>query len=159
MSGVRLEPVPYAKKDVLARLLQLYIYDFTEFEYQPVGEDGRYSYRYLDEYWAPAPGEQRHAYFIRLGGRELAGFVLVRVVNGSNVMAEFFVMRPYRRGGTGSAAAKLAFAAHEGEWIVHEHPKNLPAQTFWRRVIGDVSGGAFSERIEPDGAVTQRFRM
>lgn len=159
MIRVRVEPVPYAKKDVLARLLQLYIYDFTEFEYQPVGEDGRYPYRYLDEYWAPAPGEQRHAYFIWLEGGELAGFALVRVVNGSNVMSEFFVMRPYRRGGAGSAAAKQVFAAHEGEWIVHEHPKNLPAQAFWRRVIGDVSGGTFSERIEPDGAVTQRFRM
>ena len=159
MSGIRLEPVPYAKKDVLARLLQLYLYDFTEFEYQPVGDDGRYSYRYLDEYWAPAAGEERHAYFIRFEGGELAGFALIRVVNGSNVMSEFFVMRPYRRGGTGSTAAKAAFEAHPGEWIVHEHPRNGVAQAFWRKVIGEVSGGAFSEVIEPDGAVTQRFRL
>ena len=158
MTQVTIEPVPYAQKDVLRSMLQLYMYDFTEFEQQALGEDGRYPYRYFDEYWAPAAGEERHAYFIRNGG-ELAGFAMVRVVNGSNVMSEFFVMRPYRRGRAGMTAANLVFKAHPGSWIVHEHPRNLPAQAFWRRAIGAATSGAFSEVLEPDGAVTQRFTI
>ncbi len=158
MTLVELGPVPFARKDVLRSLLQLYIYDFTEFEPQALGEDGRYPYRYFDEYWAPAAGEERYAYLVRRDG-ELAGFAMVRVVNGSNVMSEFFVMRPHRRGGTGVAAAKAVFAAHPGSWIVHEHPANLPAQAFWRRAIGEATNGAFTEVLEPDGAVTQRFTI
>jgi len=156
MTPVAIEPVDYAHKEVLGSLLQLYLYDFTEFEPATIEEDGRYPYRYLDEYCAPAPGEERHAYFIRKDGH-LAGFAMVRVVNNSNVMSEFFVMRPYRRSGTGAEAAKAVFQAHPGDWIVHEHPANLPAQAFWRRAIGDATGGAFTEVTEPDGAVTQRF--
>jgi predicted acetyltransferase len=158
MRQVEIEPVPFARKDVLRSLLQLYIYDFTEFEQRPLGEDGRYAYPYFDEYWAPASGEQRFAYFVRVDG-ELAGMAMVRVVNGSNVMSEFFVMRPHRRGGTGMAAARAVFKAHPGNWIVHEHPANLPAQAFWRRAIGAVTNGDFAEVIEPDGAVTQRFTI
>lgn len=157
MTGVRLAPVPQVQREVLARLLQLYIYDFTEFEPRPLDEEGHYPYAYLDEYWAPAPGEARFAYFIRLEDGELAGFVLIRALNGVNIMSEFFVMRPHRRHHIGAAAALLALRAHPGQWVVHEHPRNLPAQAFWRMVIGEATGGRFTEQLEPDGAVTQRF--
>ena len=155
---VAIEPVPFEHKDVLARLVQLYLYDFTEFEPQPLGADGEYPYRYLDEYWAPAPGESRFAYFVRAGPeRELAGFAMVRLVNGVNVMAEFHVLRPYRRGGVGAQAAKLVFASHPGPWLVHEVAANVPAQAFWRRVIGQFTAGQFEEEQDADGALTQRF--
>jgi predicted acetyltransferase len=156
--GVTIELVPPEQKAVLRRLLQLYLYDFTEFEDQPLGDDGEYRYAYFEEYWAPAPGEERYPYFIR-GEGKLAGFAMVRVLNGSNVMSEFFVLRPYRRGGIGGAAAKAVFRAHPGPWIVHEHPKNLAAQAFWPRVIGELTGGNFEETREPDGALTQRFTI
>ena len=156
--SVTIERVPLEQKPVLARLLQLYLYDFTEFEPRPLNTSGEYEYAYLDAYWAPEPGEERYPYFIRSDG-DLAGFALVRVVNGSNVMSEFFVMRPYRRGGLGGEAAKAVFDAHAGPWIVHEHPGNLPAQAFWRRVIAEFTGGRFEESSEPDGALTQRFTV
>lgn len=155
---VTVEPVPLEQKPVLARLLQLYLYDFTEFVPLPLNEEGEYPYAYLSAYWAPALGEERHAYFIRVDG-ELAGFAMVRVVNDTNVMSEFFVLRPYRRGGAGTGAAKAVFAAHPGRWIVHQHPRNLAAQAFWRRVIGEVTGGEFEEFCEADGALTQRFTV
>ncbi len=153
---VRIEAVPLTKRDVLAQLLQLYIYDFTEFEPRAVGEDGTFSYRYLDEYWAPVAGEERHPFFIR-AGEELAGFAMVRVVNGSRVMAEFFVLRKHRGQGVGAKAARLVFSALRGDWIVHEHPANKPAQRFWSQVIRAVTGGDFEETVGEDGAWTQRF--
>ena len=111
IAEVSIELVPFAQKHVLGRLLQLYLYDFTEFVSLTLAADGEYPYEYLDSYWAPAPCESRYPYFIRGEGTELAGFAMVRVVNDVNVMAEFCVLRPYRRGGLGSAAAKLVFEA------------------------------------------------
>lgn len=153
-SPVSIEPVPLEAKPVLARLLQLYLYDFTEFEPRELEESGAYPYRYLDEYWAPAEGESRHAFFIR-DGAALAGFAMVRVVNGVNVMSEFFVLRGHRRAGVGGAAAQLVFEALPGRWLVHEVATNLPAQAFWHRTIAEVTGAAYSE--DSDDGLTQRF--
>ena len=156
-SELSVKPAGFDEKPVVAQLLQLYLYDFTEFipELKP-GPDGLYPYAYLDLYWAPGPGEERRPFLIRSGDK-LAGFALVRTVNDHHVMAEFFVLRPHRRSGLGSAAAKEVFRRLPGQWIVHEHPANRPAQAFWRRIIGEFTGGDFSEVTEPDGAVTQRF--
>ncbi len=155
---VTIELVPSAKKPVLWRLLQLYIYDFTEFEAMPMDEEAVFSYRYFDEYWNPAAGEERHPYFIRVDGA-LAGFAMVRTVNGSHVMSEFFVMRRFRRGGVGSSAVKLVLAVLPGKWIIHEHPANLVAQEFWPRVVREVTGGDFEQQRGSDGALTQRFTV
>ncbi|MFN8618300.1 MAG: GNAT family N-acetyltransferase [Dehalococcoidia bacterium] len=154
---VTVTPASLEEKPVLWRLLQLYHYDFTEFiDDLKLEPNGEYAYRYLDNYWAPEPGEQRHPFLIRAGG-ELAGFALVRFVNNHYVMAEFFVMRPYRRHNVGATAAKDLFRTFPGDWIVHEVPKNRPAQAFWRRVIDEFTTGDFTEKVEDDGAYTQRF--
>jgi predicted acetyltransferase len=154
---VSIEPVEVAEKPILWRLLQLYIYDFTEFEEMPMDDGAEFTYRYFDEYWAPAKGEQRYPYFIRADGA-LAGFAMIRSVNGKHVMAEFFVMRRFRRSGVGSTAVKLILGERPGDWIIHEHPANLVAQEFWPRVIGEVTDGRFEQEREKDGALTQRFR-
>ena len=158
MADVTIEPVPFEQKHVLGRLLQLYFYDFSEFLPLKLNAEGEYPYRYLDAYWAPDPGESRYAYFIRNGpGSDLAGFAMVRVVNSVNVMAEFCVLRPCRRGGIGSSAVKLLLEKHPGRWLIHEVATNLPAQAFWRRVIEEVTSGRFEEEREVDGGLTQRF--
>ncbi len=144
------------EKPVLHRLLQLYLYDFTEFIGGELSAHGEYEDPYLDHYWQPAAGETRVPYLVRVGGR-LAGFALVRREGeGPWTMAEFFVLRPYRRGGVGARVAKAVFERHPGAWSVHEVPANVPAQAFWRRVIGEVTGGVFAEESDENG-VTQRF--
>lgn len=153
---VSIEPVAYEHKAVLRRMIQLYLYDFSEFETLELNGHGEFDYRYLDHYWAPEPGESRYPFFIQAGGRRV-GFALVRALNGVNVVSEFFVMRGHRRGGIGTAAAKLLFSRLPGEWLVHQVPANLPAQAFWRGVIAAVTRGDYTEAIDADG-VTQRFR-
>jgi len=152
--AVTIEAVPLSAKPVLAGLLQLYLHDFTDFEPREIGPDGQYPYAYLDEYWSSAPGEQRYPFLIRDDGA-LAGFAMVRVVNGVNVLSEFFVLRGHRRRGVGEAAARQVFARLPGRWLVHEVPANVPAQRFWRRVIGEVTGGNYEE--ETGDGLTQRF--
>jgi predicted acetyltransferase len=148
-------PATLDEKPVLARLLQLYQYDFTEFVPLSLGDDGLYPYRYLDAYWSPEPGGERYPLLFRVDG-ELAGFALVRFLNQAHVMSEFFVMRPFRRRGIGAEAAKNVFSRFSGRWIVHEVPGNRPAQAFWRSVISEFTHGDFEETVDADG-VTQRF--
>lgn len=156
---VTIERVPFEQKGVLRRLLQFYLYDFSEIEPENVrmGADGEFPYRYLDHYWAPDAGEERHPYFIRADG-ELAGLALVRRVNGVFVMSEFFVLRTYRRERVGARAATAVFKQHPGRWIVQEVAPNVAAQVFWRGVIAEVTQGDYTEEQSERG-VTQRFEI
>ncbi len=145
--NVELVEATVADKPALDRLLELYQYDFTEYTDDDVGPDGRFGYRYLDAYFAEP---DRHAFLVRAGG-QLAGFVLVRRAPASvgdgevSDMAEFFVVRKYRRRGVGAAAARRAFDVFPGRWEVREMAANTPAQAFWRRIIADYTRGHFDE--------------
>jgi predicted acetyltransferase len=72
-------------------------------------------------------------------------------------MAEFFVIDAARRRGVGASAAMLLFARFAGDWEVLEDEHNRPALKFWRQVIGQHTGGRFSE-TRADGEVRHRFR-
>lgn len=149
-----------ADRSRLANLLELYLYDFSAFDDAELGADGRYGYTYLDRYWTE-PG--RYAFLIQIDGW-LAGFALVRTVeadeNPLRSIAEFFVLRKYRRLGVGRTAAQRIFDLFPGHWQVNQEAANLPAQAFWRRVIGEYTGGCFTEGWQaaeaPVGPV-QRF--
>lgn len=149
-----------ADRQVLANLLELYRYDFTEFDDEDIGDDGRFGYRYLDSYWS---AEGRHAFVIRAGGK-LAGFVLLRQTRsaaGGLAMdvSEFFVMRRYRRQGVGEDVARHIFDRFPGKWEVRELERNLPAQAFWRRVIDRYTGGRFEDGGWDDGQARGSVQM
>lgn len=118
---IRLEKVSYEDKAVLRNLLELYMYDFSEFREgdNDVNEHGLYGYKYLDHYWTE-PG--RHPFLVRVGTK-LAGFVLVRTTRMSDEStcystAEFFIMRKYRHQGIGQAVAFQVFDMFPGRWRV-----------------------------------------
>src|SRR2546428_3149200 len=50
---------PENARPVLRRLVELYLYDFSEFDGADVGPHGEYGYRYLDHYWTDP---DRHAF-------------------------------------------------------------------------------------------------
>lgn len=68
-------------------------------------------------------------------------------------MAEFFVLRNYRRRGIGQTAVQWVFAHHPGRWIVKQLAQNTQAIAFWRRVIGQATGGSYLETRQPKGIV------
>jgi predicted acetyltransferase len=136
---------------VIRRLLELYLHDFSEFSGQDLDEHGEYGYRSLDQYWTD-PG--RHAFLVRVDGR-LAGFALVRRVGQAMEMAEFFVVRKYRRQGVGTTAAHRLFHRFPGEWRVAYDPANVAAQAFWRRTVQGSAADRFTERREGDRIVQQ----
>jgi predicted acetyltransferase len=149
MPRVDVDDATFDEKPILRQLLELYAHDFSELNGADVDEHGVYGYRYLDNYWTE-PG--RHPFLIRVDGR-IAGFAFVR--SGSpHDMAEFFVMRKYRRGGIGVEAARAVFARFPGEWQVRELEANVGAVAFWRRAIPLP----FTEDTNHEGPV-QHFSM
>lgn len=147
-----------AERPLLERLLQLYLYDFSELDGDDVGDDGRFPYPWFDLY-GTKPGH--HGLILRIRGRP-AGFVLLDEPGGDDhpdrhVVQEFFVMRAYRRGGYGTAMAQTLFDRFPGSWQVAQVAPNLAAQAFWRRVIAAHTGGRSTERVTERGVVIQEF--
>ncbi len=146
---VRVEAVAYADKAVLQRLIEFYVYDYSEYMGWDVDAHGVFGYRYLDNYWTEP---ERHPFFIRADDA-LAGFALVRS-GARHDMAEFFVLRKYRRSRVGTDAARTVFELFPGDWEVRQLAENEVATTFWRSAI-PVS---FREEIR-DGRPVQCFTI
>lgn len=132
-----IRPATLADRPVVERLLEFYLYDMAELYRFPIGADARYAYDRLDQFW-------QHPYLLTSGG-DLAGLALV--INPCPItarapcwfMAEFFVMRPYRRTGLGRAAAGEILAAHSGPWHVGVIKRNAAALAFWTGILANQS--------------------
>jgi predicted acetyltransferase len=151
--SVELVPTTPNDEPSLTRLMQLYAYDFSEFMGLDVGDDGLFGARDpLSRCWAE---RWRHAFLCRVGGR-LAGFVILdersRLTGDPEVMdiAEFFVMRKYRRKGIGSACAAQVFDLFPRRWEVRQQANNAAATVFWRKTIHRYTGGRFRETLFDD---------
>lgn len=135
------------QKSILRQLIELYEYDFSEFNDADVNASGHYGYTYLDHYWTE---EKRRAYFVKVDS-QYAGFVLVNdytynmVDEDARSIAEFFIMRKYRRRGIGKLVASKVFDTFKGTWVVLQHGNNEASQHFWTRTINEYTGGNYSE--------------
>jgi predicted acetyltransferase len=144
---ISLDPASAAERPVLENLFQLYAYDWSELGWMELGPDGRFADPSLDGYWRDP---DRHPFLIRVDGR-LAGFALVagtsRLTGAAGVfdMAEFFVLRKYRRQGVGFAAASAAFDRFTGRWEIRQRDENVAATAFWRRVVARYTDGRYRE--------------
>jgi len=144
---ISLGPATKAERAALDNLMQLYIYDWSELRPLDVADDGRFPDYPLDAYWKDA---WRHPLLLRVDGR-LAGFALVsarsRLTGAEGVfdMAEFFVMRRFRRKGVGLAAAAAAFDRFRGPWEIRQRDEATAATAFWRRAVDRYTGGSYRE--------------
>ena len=134
-----------ADRAVVDRLMELYLHDFSEFDGSDVDEHGLYRYYDLDYYWMePA----RAALVVQVEGK-WAGFVLtsdeIQLEGGERSVAEFFILRKYRRSGLGTRVAEALFERTLAQWEVGVHLSNAPACAFWRRMIANYTGGKFRE--------------
>lgn len=132
---VRLDAATMSDAALLSNLLELYIHDLSAaFPSIEMGADGRFGYPGLPLYWSEP--ERRFAFLIRFEGR-IAGFALA--MRGSPVsddpevldVAEFFILRRYRRVGVGRQAAFLLWNSLPGKWIVRVSEGNPGGLRFW----------------------------
>ena len=144
---VAIERATKDDKPVLRNLMELYQHDHSEWDGTDVDEHGVYGYTYLDHYWTE---EGRHPFIVRVDGK-IAGFVLVRTppnTDCENQIAEFFIVRKYRRKGIGKIVAHRVFDMFPGRWAVTQVESNLPARRFWESVISDYTDGSFEQTEE-----------
>lgn len=135
-----------SERELIRRMMQLYLYDFSEYEDEDLDEHALFIYGDLDYFWF----EATHAAFIITVDGKLGGFVLVSnevaLAENERLLTEFFVLRKYRRRGVGKTAARLVFDQLPGKWEAHVIARNQPAQAFWRAVVADYTGGAYQEQ-------------
>jgi len=143
-TDVAVVPAGREQQPILANLLELYAHDFSEFHDVEIGPDGRFGYKHLGLYWIEAG---RHPFLVRVDGK-LAGLVLVK--RGSEIsgdvtvwdMAEFFVLRGYRRHGIGTEAAHQVWRQLPGRWEIRVMESNVAALGFWVDAIAKFAGEA-----------------
>lgn len=149
------------QEPVVANLLELYAYDFSDFHPMNLGPDGRFGYKGLSRYWSET---DRLPFLIKVEGR-LAGLVLVkreRGVLGTETVwdvAEFFILRTFRRQGVGARVAHEIWCRYPGKWQVRVMESNQNAWRFWEHTIRSFVGddfrvGRFDKRGESWHLVT-----
>ncbi len=144
---ITVKKLAYEDKHILQNLMQFYVYDFSVIEDLDVNGFGLYNYRYLDYYWVEP---DRTPYVIQESSR-LTGFVLVNrhtflaTNKDAHSIAEFFVLKKYRRQGVGRRAFQKTISIHPGKWEVSATLKNTGARQFWEKVIGDFTLGNFEK--------------
>ena len=137
---IKLEIMDIAQKSVLVQLMELYNYEFSEYEDEDVNEHGYYGYSHIDDYWNE---EGRYPYLIRADGK-IAGFALIcshcHCITGPDArcFGEFFVMLKYRRNGIGKKVALALIDQHKGNWEIMHLNNNKKAGNFWNTVINTL---------------------
>jgi predicted acetyltransferase len=137
--NVSLKKAGFSDRHILANLLQLYIYDFSEFLELDLNDEGRFREYFLDDYLI----SPEKSAFLVLVDRKLAGFVLVSADTilsrnqGGKCIKEFFVTRRYRRKGVGRIVAGMTWDLYPGKWEMKVELTNAPAQKFWEAAIRD----------------------
>jgi len=138
-------------KPLLANLMQLFLHDFSEFttdqsDAGDIDENGLFEYKYFDAYWQE---ENREPLLIRFQKRPI-GFALINNWSALNrradySVAEFFVLRKYRKAGLGTQAAVSIITNRPGDWEIPINQNNTPALSFWRAVVKQLPECAFKE--------------
>jgi len=154
------------ERGVCENLLQLYMYDFSEFAGGVAGPDGRFHYH--DDFGERWGQPWFHPFLLMVFDTDPkdgatawrpAGFAFVanqsyfaeRAGPDQWLMDDFFVMRKYRRAGAGTMLARWCFDRFRGHWEVGEMPQNTAAQAFWRKVIAEYTGERYREVTDAPG--------
>ena len=146
-----LRPATLEDRLPLYRMLELYQHDLSDLWDQDLDAHGEYGYP-LDRYWQQ---DGAVPYVFSVDGRWAGAALVDRDVplpGGEHWLAQFFVLKKYRRRGLGRRVACQVFDRHPGRWQVGQMPGNAVAQAFWRRVVGDYSGGRYDEHRLTEGA-------
>lgn len=150
--AIGIEPARGSDLKLLENLLELYVHDMSAyFPNVELGPDGRFGYAKLPLYWSEP---DRYPFLIRMESR-VVGFALV--TRGSPVsddpatydIAEFFVLRAYRRLGVGRRAAFALWQTLRGPWTVRVSVGNAGAARFWSDAVGRFTENGAVESARP----------
>lgn len=145
----------------LQQLLELYQYELSDIWTQEADSEAKYGY----DIQRHRQAERFHAH-VALQESQYVGFALVAPAGVTRRegywMEQFFIHKRYRGTGAGSALAKHVLSSYPGPWEIGQMPANHAAQAFWRKVISQVTGGAYVELVVTEGwwqGVVQQFNV
>lgn len=121
-------------KYIIQNLFQLYEHDSSEFDGYDVNSHGLFDFHFLDLYWI----DETRFPFLFFVDHQIAGFALVnkRTSTGADYnLADFFVLRKYRKMGVGKQVAYSLFDQFSGSWEIPQTKSNVPAQNFWEKIV------------------------
>ena len=129
----------------LANLYPLYLHDLSEFTgHYVLDGNGRWAPFYVDDWNRRGP--ECTTEILRVEG-SAAGFAMVSRPPFPHMpqdvdyrLCEFFVAKPFRRGGHGTRFAQEIFARCPGSWQLEVVLQNEPALLFWRRILEPYAG-------------------
>ena len=157
---VSLDTATAADAALLSDLIEEYAEELSDvFPAMARGLDGRFGYPRLPLYWSEP--ERRFAFVVRVDG-EVAGCVLA--TRGSPAasdprvldVAEFFVVRRYRRLGVGQRAARLLWRRLPGTWTVRVAEGNRAGLAFWADVLEAAAPEGVTVSVRPSGPTSWR---
>ncbi len=136
------------EEPVLRRLMELYLYDFSDFVSMDLNQEGLFGFgEYMDSMYRPP-----FRNFLALVKGKIVGFAMVcdrsylTEDDGVHDIAQFFVLRKYRRQGIGEDLAQDMFERFPGRWEVRVMAENSAGAEFWRNVVKGYTRGRFEER-------------
>lgn len=148
-------------KEQVYRLLQFSEYDFSTYIGTDLNSRGEFEYEHFADYFTDP---DRKIYLLRVRDHP-AGFAFINHVayhcKEKEVLcvAEFFIMKKYRRKGYGNMLAKTIFDAQKGKWGVFQMKSNVAAGLFWEKVIADYTKNNYAvfDAANDDGHAGRAF--
>ncbi|MBM7661929.1 putative acetyltransferase [Bacillus mesophilus] len=153
---VQLREVMVKEKEVLANLLEYYVYEFSPILKLDVSSEGKYGFNRIDDYFI---NPNLHPYFIIYDGN-IAGFSIVERVLDKEFdfrIDQFFILKRYGSLGLGHDAALKSFDLYRGKWKITQTETNYRAQSFWRKTIKLYTDNKFEEYYDEQRRSVQTF--
>jgi ribosomal-protein-alanine N-acetyltransferase len=143
---ILLSPASIADYPIIQNMASYYAYDVSEYMGWPQQNDGKHSIG-MDfiKYWQ---AENTFPLIIKYQD-ELVGFVIIDknvsdLSNDFNI-AQFFILRKFKKKGIGRHIAFQCFDKFFGNWEVFVMPGNEGAYRFWRKIIKAYADNKFEE--------------
>ena len=146
--GIEIAEAKEKERSIIQNLARFYVYDLSEYQNRKCPEDGLFEDEDYIRFWKK-PGH--YPYLIKCQD-EIAGFVLVEKGGSSPDIdyhiAEFFIVRKFRRQGISMFVAKELFQKYSGNWEVMSISGNKPAVKFWEKTIAGYTQGQYTKSSE-----------
>jgi predicted acetyltransferase len=146
--NVRVHLATIEDKSAIASMMESYLHDMASFTAAKPDVAGRYSYRFLDDYWTTEGVAEGRIPYLIIADETISGFAFINRYSrlGSadtyNV-AEFYVKDSRRGNGVGKKAVEQIIAMHPGGWEIAVLRANTPALAFWTSVFKKLARGQF----------------
>ena len=148
-----------ADQEIIQNLARFYIYDLSEFQKRKCPDNGLYEDEDYISFWTV---KGHHPFLIKYES-ELAGFVLMEEGGSSEDIdyniAEFFIIRKFRKQGLSKTVAIEIFNMYPGNWELMAISNNSPAIAFWEKTLESFTGGNYTRALEFHEVDMEVFRF